>query len=183
MGVGIYGGKVYVTGGASHTVSVFNLDGALVRHIDTEAAIPGPQGIAFDHHGNFVISSFYTGEVAQYAPQEATPRRYYEYRGIKVARSVAYLPLSADPQLPFIRGDFNRDGSFDISDPVAVLGYLFAGAETTRCLDAGDGDDNGKLDITDAIYLLGHLFSGGPAPLPPFPQSGEDPTDDGLVCY
>jgi hypothetical protein len=36
--------------------------------------------------------------------------------------------------------------------------------------------------ITDAIYILNFLFLGGPAPLPPFPECGIDPTVDGLGC-
>lgn len=183
MGVAIYGGKVYVTGGSSHTVSIFSLDGIVIRHLDTEAAISGPQGIAFDDRGNFVITSFYTGEVARYATSDSTPEFYFEDRGIRVARSVAYAPLSGGPQEPFLRGDFNRDGGLDISDPVAELGYLFAGTPLTPCLDAGDANDDGKVDITDAVYSLDHLFNGGPAPPEPFPESGADPTGDELECH
>ncbi|MEM7262489.1 MAG: hypothetical protein AAF488_10905, partial [Planctomycetota bacterium] len=39
------------------------------------------------------------------------------------------------------RADCNADGSFDISDPVAVLGYLFLGVARPDCLDACDFDD------------------------------------------
>lgn len=183
MGIAIYGTEVFVTGGASNTVSVFGLDGTLIRHVDTEEAISGPQGIAFDDLGNFVITSFYTGKVALYSGAASTPEFYYEEQGIEVARSVAYLPLSGGPQEPFIRGDFNRDGRLDISDPVAELGYLFGGARAARCLDAGDTNDDGRLDITDPIVALEHLFSGGPAPPEPFPRSGPDPTVDELECH
>jgi hypothetical protein len=50
------------------------------------------------------------------------------------------------------------------------------------CLDAADGNDDGALGLTDAIYVLSHLFLGGPAPPPPFPAPGADPTPDGLDC-
>ena len=183
MGVAIYAGRVYVTGGSSHTVSIFSLEGALVHHIDTEEKIPGPQGIAFDDRGHFVITSFYNGEIARYAREADTPSVLYESHGVKVARSVAYLPLTGGPQQPFVRGDFNRDASFDISDPVAILGYLFAGTPDARCLDAGDANDDGKLNIADAIHSLGHLFAGGAAPPAPFPESGRDPTADELACF
>lgn len=183
MGIAIYGTEIFITGGASHTVSVFDLDGTLVRHVDTSDSISGPQGIAFDDQGDFAISSFYSGKVALYARSSSTPEFYFEESGVKVARSLAYLPISGGPQSPFVRGDFNRDGRFDISDPVAELGYLFGGVRVARCFDAGDTNDDGRLDITDAIYSLGHLFSGGPPPPEPFPQSGLDPTDDDLECH
>lgn len=183
MGVAVYGTEVYVTGGSSHTVSIFSLDGELVRHLDTQASVSGPQGIAFDDRGRFVITSFYTGVVARYRPDDPDPEIYFEDRGIEVARSVAYQPLTGGPQEAFIRGDFNRDEQLDISDPVAVLGYLFVGLSPTRCPDAGDANDDGRLDVTDAIYSLGHLFGGGPPPPAPFPASGPDPTADELECH
>jgi len=69
----------------------------------------------------------------------------------------------------------------DISDAVAVLGYLFLGAETPGCLDAADADDSGVLDITDGIRILGYLFVGAAPPPPPGPEvCGVDPTADGI---
>ncbi|MBI4607164.1 MAG: CotH kinase family protein, partial [Planctomycetes bacterium] len=41
--------------------------------------------------------------------------------------------------LSFIRGDANLDSQVDVSDPIKVLFYLYAGA-TLRCLDAADAD-------------------------------------------
>jgi hypothetical protein len=81
----------------------------------------------------------------------------------------------------FIRGDANADASLDISDPVKLLQYLFAGG-TGGCDDAMDADDNGALDLSDAVSVLEYLFLGGEAPMPPFPGPGTDPTEDDLGC-
>lgn len=84
---------------------------------------------------------------------------------------------------PFIRGDANGDGVTDISDAVAVLGYLFVpGFPALPCLDAADVDDNGQLEVTDPVYLIEYLLVGGSAPPPPFPAAGPDPTADGIDC-
>lgn len=83
----------------------------------------------------------------------------------------------------FRRGDFNADGILDITDAIAILNFLFRGAEPPLCRDAADADDNGKVELTDAIHLLhvlflgegSILFLGGAIP-------GPDPTPDGLDC-
>lgn len=69
--------------------------------------------------------------------------------------------------LPFHRGDVNDDGLLDISDPIALLGYLFLAAPAPGCMDAADTNDDGMLDISDATELLNFQFSGGAPPAPP----------------
>ncbi|HNS00388.1 MAG TPA: dockerin type I repeat-containing protein [Planctomycetota bacterium] len=84
--------------------------------------------------------------------------------------------------LPFVRGDTNADGKFDIADPIYVLSYLFARGPAPSCKDAADANDDGKLDIGDAVKILDHLFGQtGPLP-PPFDQCNIDPTFDQLDC-
>jgi len=82
---------------------------------------------------------------------------------------------------PFRRGDTNGDGSRDISDAIAILGFLF-GVRSMECDDAGDVDDDGRQDITDSLALLNYLFLGGTAPSGPFFSCGRDPTPDDLDC-
>jgi len=79
----------------------------------------------------------------------------------------------------FRRGDPNLDGGTDISDTVAILQYLFAGA-TLDCLDAADIFDTGTINISDAIALVTFLFANGVAPSEPFPFCGVDPGIDSL---
>ncbi len=85
----------------------------------------------------------------------------------------------SEPQ--FRRGDVNSDGNFDISDPVAVLGYLFLGGQVT-CENASDSNDDGAIDLADAIQLLGYLFSSVNPPPAPFPDCGTDSTTSSLDC-
>ena len=71
--------------------------------------------------------------------------------------------------------DFNGDGSFDISDPVALLEHIFGGGAGPLCADGSlthpmtlallDANASGEIDISDAVYVLGFLFQGGPTPL------------------
>ncbi len=92
------------------------------------------------------------------------------------------LPSNGSPGSTFIRGDANDDGALDVSDAVADLLYLFAGA-SAPCLDALDANDSGAIDISDAVYVLSYLFAAGPPPPQPFPVRGADPTDtDPLDC-
>ena len=81
-----------------------------------------------------------------------------------------------------MRGDANDDGSQDISDAVAILGFLFTGAPSSLdCRESGDVDGSGILDVTNAVRLLGYLFQGEEPPVPPFPECGPSPAS-GLGC-
>lgn len=80
------------------------------------------------------------------------------------------------------RGDADGSSSFDITDAVFTLSWLFLGGDEPTCLDAADVNDNGSVEISDPVYLLGFLFLGGPAPPPPYPGCGIDPTPDVLGC-
>ena len=91
-------------------------------------------------------------------------------------------PESEIPLFVFVRGDVTGDGKIDLTDPVALLGFLFLGETPSDCHDALDTDDNGTLNIADAVMLLNFLFSGGAPPLAPFPEPGADGTEDLLEC-
>ena len=82
----------------------------------------------------------------------------------------------------FIRGDANLSAQLDISDPVAILEFIFLGRGTLRCRQAADANDDERLDITDGIYVLKFLFRDGGPPLPPFSEPGKDPTPGVLGC-
>lgn len=84
--------------------------------------------------------------------------------------------------VPFVRGDANSDGTTDISDGIAILGYLFLGVREVPCEQAGDANDDGTLDISDGIYVLGFLFLGGAEIRPPVVGCGVEPTGHGLPC-
>jgi hypothetical protein len=108
------------------------------------------------------------------------PRRTIAFASLLV---LAMLSPSPEPlSAAFLRGDADRSGMIEVSDPIRTIGYLFLGSMPVGCLDAADANDNGDVDIADAVYVLGYLFLGSAPPLPPFPIEGDDPTADRLDC-
>jgi hypothetical protein len=65
---------------------------------------------------------------------------------------------------------------------VTLLSYLFLDGEAPACADVADTNDDGGVTLTDAVYLLNFLFLGGPRLPAPFPEAGQDPTVDTVVC-
>lgn len=59
------------------------------------------------------------------------------------------------------RGDVDGDGSIQITDPIAILQYLFVGGPQPHCIRNADTNDNGGVDLSDAIVLLNFLFQDG----------------------
>jgi len=85
------------------------------------------------------------------------------------------VALEEEPGGRQVPGDISQDGRLDLTDAVALLGFLFQG--TPAALPCGDGtvadpanltllDDNadGGVNLSDAVYILVYLFSGGPPP-------------------
>ena len=98
--------------------------------------------------------------------------------------ALGWLPTSsALAQASFSRGDTNASGGLDITDGIRVFGFLFLGSPAElECRDAADANDDGILNLTDGIHVLQFLFSDGAAPGEPFPDCGEDLTEDALTC-
>ena len=86
------------------------------------------------------------------------------------------------PGTLFRRGDSNADGATDISDAVAILGYLFLGGNRVPCEQAGDANDDGALEISDAVHILSFLFLGDKTIAPPVGTCGVDPTGHSVPC-
>jgi hypothetical protein len=82
----------------------------------------------------------------------------------------------------FFRGDSNRDGSVNTSDPIHTLLTLFTDRGDFTCRDAADANDDGRINLSDATFLLSFLFQRGASPPPPFREAGFDPTPDALDC-
>ena len=124
------------------------------------------------------------GGCTAYVDRDAGPGQHtWEIRGridvSKSSRGTATCEMT--PSESFRRGDVDSSGDLNITDPVALLGFLFLGGTAPRCPDAADADDSGDFNITDPISILGYLFLGGSAPPAPGPQEcGSDPTPDSL---
>lgn len=99
---------------------------------------------------------------------------------------VFILVLLSSPvlaQVTFIRGDANQDSRVDLSDSIFLNNYLFKGGSAPLCFDAGDVNDDGEIDLSDGIFLNNYLFLGSDLPPPaPYPELGEDLTEDDLRC-
>ena len=87
-----------------------------------------------------------------------------------------HVVFGVPKEAAFVRGDANFDGKVNISDAI------FLGGPAPLCDDAADADDNGRLDITDAIRTLDALFLGTATLPAPYPEEGQDATQDSLRC-
>jgi hypothetical protein len=88
--------------------------------------------------------------------------------------------ISGEPlEAAFIRGDFNGDGRYVISDAVFFLRYFFAGRPLGYdCPEATDANNDSRVNVADAVYLLSYLFVNGPEPPAPFAACGQPSPDD-----
>ncbi|MEM7234694.1 MAG: hypothetical protein AAF517_21120 [Planctomycetota bacterium] len=109
---------------------------------------------------------------------------------LKSGRSLCCLALALSlsivttrsPAAEFIRGDANLDGALSVADLEAFGCLFFCAGGFFSCMDSADVNDDGKLDLVDFVDLYNELLiesTGLPAP---FPNPGEDPTDDDLEC-
>ncbi|MGQ9589532.1 MAG: fibronectin type III domain-containing protein [Planctomycetota bacterium] len=67
----------------------------------------------------------------------------------------------------YLRGDANADLALNISDPIALLSFLFLGGDPPPCAEVGDANADGRLDLSDAVFVLAYLFLGGDPIVPP----------------
>ena len=112
----------------------------------------------------------------------------YDVHGVAAGLDSAAAACAVDvppapPEVDFVRGEINGDGSVNVADVITLLVYLFETGAAPSCLDAADANDSAALDVADALYLLDAIFNGGLSPVAPFPACGADPTaGDGLSC-
>ena len=82
----------------------------------------------------------------------------------------------------FRRGDVNADGSIDLTDATALLGFLYQSGSRPPCRKSADLNDDGALNVLDAMLVFQHLFRGLNDIPAPFASCGPDPTADRLDC-
>jgi PKD repeat protein len=66
--------------------------------------------------------------------------------------------------LPYILGDYNDDKTIDVVDVVAIINYLFKGAEGREPVEAGNVNCDQEVTIADVVYLINYQFKSGPDP-------------------
>ncbi len=61
-------------------------------------------------------------------------------------------------------GDADGNGSFNISDAVRLINYIFGGAAAPNPICRGDADGNNSVNISDVVRLINYIFAGAAAP-------------------
>lgn len=151
------------------------VDGTLEGEIEHPNTAPVDANPQITIGGNTIDGRMYTGEIDDV--------RLYNF---PMTEEEINDIIDQVPEPPvgdlFVRSDTNSDSNRDITDAVFVLDFLFAGGGDPPCKDAADANDDGGIDLTDGVYILTALFAGGMDPPPPYPDCGEDPTEDDLDC-
>ncbi|HUU44420.1 MAG TPA: M1 family aminopeptidase [Acidobacteriota bacterium] len=82
------------------------------------------------------------------------------------------LPVSGYRSLSFqitagayVPGDLIGDRVLDVLDVVALVDYVFRGADPPSPFNAADTNGDCKVDVLDVVTLVNHVFRGGSFPL------------------
>lgn len=70
------------------------------------------------------------------------------------------------PTCNWLVGDADGSGSYNVSDAVYLISFVFLGGAnpTPDAVGSGDADCSGSVNVSDAVYLIQYVFSGGPNP-------------------
>jgi hypothetical protein len=85
----------------------------------------------------------------------------YDAAGNVTQTSFMQINVTENPQA--VCGDVNGDGLVDVSDVVALIGYIFNGGSINN-LSVADVNGDGLVDISDVVHLITYIFNGGSAP-------------------
>ena len=66
----------------------------------------------------------------------------------------------------FKPGDFNGNGTINLTDIVGLVGHVFKGAAAPVPKCKGDFNGNNILNLTDIVGLVSFVFKGGAKPTP-----------------
>ena len=80
-------------------------------------------------------------------------------RAFGAGREDAYVVKFSSQPRRFVRGDANADGVVNLTDGIATLEWLFAGASPPPCLEAADVDASRRIDLADAVAVFQWLFA------------------------
>jgi len=155
-----------------------------------------------DLHANFILkaegtvtlalnkgSDIFTFDMSKLSADESAGRFKDGAAGISKLSEPTPGAANKEPAKPpaqgdgtFVRGDSNADGRVNITDMTFTLKVLFQSTPPPACQDRIDSNDDGAVNVTDVLYTGQSLFQRGPPIPPPYPQTGMDPTGDGLAC-
>lgn len=62
-------------------------------------------------------------------------------------------------------GDADNNGVVNISDVVALIGYVFNSTPVPPCNDQADADGNNIINISDVVAVIGFVFNSTPLPV------------------
>jgi hypothetical protein len=162
-------GSVFVIFGAHEFPATLELANLRAEGLRIEGVVPmGGVGVPVRETGDFDGDG--VSDIA------------FDERGLTNTAGQVNVVFGFGPATDFVRGDANFDDAVGISDAIFTLRFLFQGGVWPACEDAADTDDTGSITLTDAVRLLEHLFRSGPPLPPPYPEDGEDPTEDSLSC-
>ncbi len=82
----------------------------------------------------------------------------------------------------YIPGDFNGDGTVNISDVTPLVNFLFKSGPAACIKAAADANRDSRVTVSDLTFLISFLFKGGPAPIcGPLEQLAEKLAPGGLL--
>jgi len=147
-------GNVYVTGQTLDSETSFdyatikyypNGDTAWVRRYDgPENGWDDALALAVDGSGNVYVTG--------YSDQRHASPENFDYATIKYV------------ELPFLRGDCDKNGSINLADVIRLANYVLKGGLPPDPLQSGDVNCDGKYDLVDVIKLARYVLLGQPFP-------------------
>ncbi len=157
MGTAIHGGELFVCGGSSHNVAVFDLQGNPRRSFQ-HADMSGPQGMAFDEDGQLLVTNYFNHMVNAFRsdgtwlwstrpPSANTPRGFALLE--RVTATPPSRPIAGTPT-PFAIRSPHEPGS----------GYVSAVSfGTTPGIPLPDGS---TWDLAPDALFLGSVLNPSP---------------------
>ncbi|NIP44645.1 MAG: hypothetical protein GWO41_13885, partial [candidate division Zixibacteria bacterium] len=74
----------------------------------------------------------------------------------------------------YICGDANADETVNVSDAVAIINFVFAGAGAPDPIESGDTNCDNSVNVSDAVMIINYVFIGGNTPCDPNGDSSPD---------
>jgi hypothetical protein len=172
---------VTAPGGAAHAVAVDGLGGVYVAGFRRGSALGAPTLVKYSEAGEELWktapplpANHYVSEVSSIIVSggdffvSAPGTRFNPETGDTFGAWVL-AKLTGKSPVTFHRGDPNSSGTIDISDAIAIFGFLFLGDTTPTCKESADSNNDGTIDISDGILLLSWLFLSAAEPVAPGP--------------